>query len=199
MKIAVIGSGNIGGTLGTKWAAAGHEVTFGVRNENSAKVKSLPEGTSAASIPDAIRVGDIVVFAVPYGAVAQIVRDNASGLASKVVIDATNNFGAAVINNLAVFAQQAPRALTYRAFNSMGWENFANPVFGGVQVDLFYCGPEGSSRSQIEKLIADVGLKPVYVGGLDTAPFVDAVGSLWVTLAYSRGMGRHLGFKTLTD
>ena len=162
-------------------------------------MKSLPEGTSAASIPDAIRVGDIVVFAVPYGAVAQIVRDNAGALASKIIIDATNNFGAAVINNLAVFAQHTPRALTYRAFNSMGWENFANPVLGGVQSDLFYCGPDGSSRSQIEKLITDVGLRPVYVGGVDVAPVVDAIGTLWVTLAYTRGMGRHLGFKTLTD
>jgi predicted dinucleotide-binding enzyme len=199
MKIAVLGSGNIGGTLGKKWAAAGHEVTFGVRNEKSSKAKPLPEGTSAASIPNAIRAGDIVVFAVPYGAVAQIVRDNASILAGKVVIDATNNFGAAVVNNLAVFTQRVPNAHAYRAFNSMGWENFADPVFGGEQADLFYCGPEGSSRSQIERLIADIGLKPIYVGGLDTAPFVDAIGSLWVALAYSRGMGRRLGFKTLTD
>jgi predicted dinucleotide-binding enzyme len=84
-----------------------------------------------------------------------------------------------------------------RAFNSLGWENFADPVLDGVQADLLFAGP-GTHREDVERLIADVGLCPVYVGELDKAPLVDAVGALWGALALGQGMGRRLFFKVVT-
>ena len=62
----------------------------------------------------------------------------------------------------------APDALVFRAFNSVGWENMADPVLGGVQADLLYCGADDpAATAVVESLIADVGFRPVRVGGLD--------------------------------
>ena len=85
-----------------------------------------------------------------------------------------------------------------RAFNSLGWENFDDPDFGGVQADLLWCGPDGSAAVLVEELIADVGLRPVRVGGLDQLATVDMVASLWFALALGQGWGRQLAFKVLT-
>jgi 8-hydroxy-5-deazaflavin:NADPH oxidoreductase len=121
MKIAVLGAGHIGGTLGKKWAIDGHIVQFGVRNPNKPEVQtlvgSLGKQASASSIADAIAGAEVVVFALPGNIMDDTVAANASALDGKVVIDATNNFTAAVANNLSIFLSKAPGAKYYRAFN----------------------------------------------------------------------------------
>ena len=101
-------------------------------------------------------------------------------------------------NQLATIAEAAPGAVLVRAFNSLGWETLAQPTFGAEAADLLYCSAEGA-RAVAERLISDVGLRPVRVGGLEHAPLVDAVGALWVQLALRAGFGRRLAFKVLTS
>lgn len=202
MKIAVIGAGNIGGTLGRKWAEAGHEVVFGVRDPGSPKARAALEatrGARAATAADAIAFGEAVLIATPAAAVEETVRAGGAALNGKIVIDATNRFGAPVINAVGEIAAHAPEAKVYRAFNSLGWEVFAVPVIDGVQVDHFYCGPDDEGRAAVERLIAEIGVRPVRVGGLDVIHLVDNLGALWVHFAFRQGMGRHLAFKMLTD
>ena len=203
MKIAVLGAGNIGGTIGKKWAAAGHDVVFGVRDVNSPKVRALlaeiSTGAVAASVAEAAVSADVMLLSIPHGAMAETVRANAAAMDGKIIIDGTNKFGAPVVNNIAVISAAAPNARIYRAFNSLGWEIFARPQFGETNADHFYCGPDGEARLLVEELISHVGVHPVYVGDLETAPIVDALGALWVTLALQRRMGRRLAFKVLTD
>ena len=189
MKIAVIGAGKIGGTIGDKWEAAGHEVTYGLR-EPSKKQGAKP-------IDQAINGAEVVLLAVPGGALARLVHDHANELDGKVVIDATNNFGGESINAWSEVVSAVPHAHLYRAFNSLGWDVFANPVLSGQQADLFYAGPEGETKTAIEKLIADAGLRPVWVGGSDAADTIDGVLRLWFTL--SRTRGRRIAFKLISD
>ena len=101
------------------------------------------------------------------------------------------------MHNLAHFQQHAPQAQVYRAFNSLGWENFAEPNFNGVQADLFYCGSDGEAKSKVEQLISDVGLRPIYLGGNQQMGLLDSLTSLWFTLAFGQKKGRHLAFKVL--
>jgi predicted dinucleotide-binding enzyme len=203
MKIGVLGSGNIGGTLGGKWAKAGHKVVFGVRDVNSPKVQTLlgrVEGkASADAVANGIGFGDVVLFAIPWSAVEATVRANAEALDGKIIIDASNNFGGPVANNVGTISELVPNAKVFRAFNSLGWENFEDPRFGETEADLFYCGPDDEACPLVEALIEDVGLRPVWVGDLDQVQLVDALGSLWVTLAFRRGMGRRLAFKLLGE
>ena len=82
-----------------------------------------------------------------------------------------------------------------RAFNTLGWENFADPVFNGVVADLFYAADE-ADRDIVERLIHDVGLNPVFVGA-GQHDLLDQVLKLWFTLVNTQGRGRHLAFKVL--
>jgi hypothetical protein len=202
MRIAIIGSGNIGSTLGAKWAAAGHEIVFGVRDPASDKARkaaaSVAAGATLTTPMHALASGEVVLLAIPGDAVAATLADAGAALDGKIVIDATNRFGSPVVNNLAVIAAAAPGAILYRAFNSLGWESFAEPVIDGVQVDLLYCGPDGPTRSVVEQLIAAVGLRPVWIGDQQYVTAVDAVGQIWIALAFGQGMGRRLAFKVLT-
>lgn len=201
MKIDILGAGNIGGTLGTKWASAGHEVVFCVRNPQSQKVQGLLEicqGKASATTLSAVTGdSDAVLFAVPSAAVESAVKEYSAQLDRKIVIDATNRVGVPVMNSLAVLRARAPRAALYRAFNSLGWENFAEPLIDGERIDLFYCGEEGEKRPEVEQLIADVGLRPVYIGGVEQAPTIDNLTTLWFALALQQGHGRRLAFKML--
>ena len=202
MKVAIVGTGHIGGTLGKKWSRAGHEVHFGVRNPQNPEVrdlvKSLGANASVSSIPDAIGCGEVVVFAIPGAAMKETITANARALDGKTIIDATNNLGAPSMNNQATFATQTPYAKVYRAFNNYGWDIFENPTFRSVAADLFYCGADGEERSKVERLISDVGLNPVFLGGPDSVHIVDSVVKMWFTLVSDRKMGRNIAFKLLT-
>src|SRR5258708_7789544 len=202
MKIAVLGAGNIGGTLAKKWAKAGHSICFGLRDPGKPYVqelvKSLGSVASAASIAEAIDFGEIVVFAIPGPAMDETITANAKPLDGKIIIDTANKMGAASMNSISTLVKQTPKAKPYRAFNSCGWEVFDNSTFADGPVDLFFCGPDGDSRASVEALISAVGLHPMYLGGVDQADMVDSVLKLWFNLAVSKKKGRGVAFKVLT-
>lgn len=203
VRVAVLGAGNIGGTLGRKWAAAGNHVSFGVSNPSGSKSQALRadlgDTVKIGSVADALAAGDVVLVAVPGGAVDELVKANAALLDGKIIIDAANRMGGSgPMNSLATFKSLTPSAHVFRAFNSYGWENFANPLYQGVQGDLFYSGPDGAPRQTVEQLIEEIGLRPIRLGDADQADAVDAVLTLWFSLV-RQGKGRHLAFKLLTD
>jgi len=192
MRIAVIGTGKIGGTLGGVLARAGHEVVMGSRNPNDTAQDGLP----VVDISTALDGADVVLLAIPATSVGDFLVAYASDVDGKLFIDATNNIGAAAANAAAAVAQAAPNARYVRAFNTLGWENFANPTFDGVAADLFFSAPR-ADRDVIEHLISDVGLRPAYLGP-DKHDLVDSILPLWFTLAQMRGQ-RHLAFRILQD
>ena len=202
MNIAVLGCGNIGGTLGKKWARAGHTLTFGARHPDDAEtqklVQSFGPNASLTSFDEAIPRGAVVLFAIPGSAVEQAVAENGAALAGKIVIDATNKVGQQPAHNQAAFAAHAPTAQWFRAFNHLGWENFEDPLYAYYGVaDLFFCGAPGEPRAVVEGLIGEVGVRPVYVGGPEQADTVDALLRLWMALVRGQGMGRGVAFKML--
>jgi 8-hydroxy-5-deazaflavin:NADPH oxidoreductase len=186
MKIAVIGAGNIGRTLGSAWATAGHDVVYGLRS---------PGAPGTASIPDAVADAEVVVLAIPGMAAKEVIASLGQALAGKVVIDATNDVQGT--GKLHALDELADGAHPVRAFNTLGWENFANPSFDGTTADLFYAAEEGPAHDVAERLIADVGLRPVWLGGVDAFELVDSLARLWFALAFQRKLGRRLAFKML--
>ena len=189
MRIAVIGAGKIGGTIGGIWEKSGHEVVYGLRDPSKHQ--------GAQPIDGALEGAEAVLLAVPGNAVVELVRQHAPALDGKLVIDATNNFGGPAMNSMPALTAALPKAHLYRALNTLGWDVFANPMLGGEQADLFYCGPEGPSQEQAERLFADVGLRPIRVGDADAADVVDGILRLWFTL--SRRLGRRIAFQTISD
>jgi 8-hydroxy-5-deazaflavin:NADPH oxidoreductase len=156
--IAVLGAGNVGAALARKWTAAGQQVTLASRHPDAAALRDLAVGMHAgtATHADAVREAAVVLVALPGAAVAAVVAALGRALDGKIVIDATNDVAAAELNSVATVVEHAPDAVCARAFNSLGWENVADPDFGGTRADLLWCGPDGDPGVLVERLIADV-------------------------------------------
>jgi predicted dinucleotide-binding enzyme len=118
-------------------------------------------------------------------------------LVGKIVIDATNDLGGG--GKLHALDELPEGALPVRAFNTLGWENFADPVFDGVTADLFYAAEPGRAKELADRLITDIGLQPVWLGGVETFDAVDSLARLWFVLALQQKLGRRLAFKMLLD
>jgi predicted dinucleotide-binding enzyme len=187
MKIAVIGTGNIGGTLGRRWLAAGHEVVYGSRAASG----EGPGGGPQLAIGDALDGAEAVLLAVPGGAVADVVSAGGTALDDKIVIDAVNRMGQPEVNSRAAIAAAAPGARYVRAFNTLGWENFADPRPGSA---LFFAA-DPSARAAAEELITAVGLEPVFAGDADACGTVDALLPLWFALVKHNGGNRHVALR----
>ena len=191
MDIAVVGTGFIGGTLGRSLAASGHRVVFGSRHPGDDEVAA---GTSAETrgVADALASADVVILAVPGASVAELAAAHGDALTGKVVIDATNRMGEAVANSRA----DLPAGVRYaRAFNTLGGENMASPVFDDGPADMFFSCAD-ADRETVEAVIEGVGLRPIFVGP-DQEQLVDCLFRLWIALAITQGRGRRLAFRVL--
>jgi 8-hydroxy-5-deazaflavin:NADPH oxidoreductase len=198
MKIAVIGKGNVGGTLGSKWREAGYDVVYGARDASAVGAGAPPAGPGGApvlGIGDALKDADVVLLAVPDHAVGDVVTELGAALAGKVVIDAVNRIGAPEVDSRALIAGAAPSARYVRAFNSLGWENFARPLPGA---DLFFAA-DPEARPVVEELITAVGLEPAFVGGPDATSTVDALLPLWFALVKQNGGHRRLALRIVRE
>ncbi len=193
MKIAVIGTGFIGGILGRALAGAGHAVAFGSRHPDDDGVAE-DSGATVSSIEDSLAAADVVVLAIPGPAVGALTTSNAHRLAGALVIDATNRMGAPVANSRAALPADVRYA---RAFNTLGGENFEHPVFAEGPADLFFSAPE-ADRATVETVIEAVGLRPVYLGA-DQEDLVDALFRVWIALAMTQGRGRRLALRLVEE
>lgn len=189
MQIAVIGNGFIGGVLARGLAAAGHDVRVGTRRTDA----EAPAGTHATSVAEAISGAEVVVLAVPGAAVADLVAEHGEALSGALVVDATNRMNAEVAN---ARADLRPGTRYARAFNTLGGEVMADPVFAAGPADLFFSAPE-EDRGTVEQLVTDVGLHPVYLGA-DRESLVDALFRVWIALAIEQGHGRRLALRLET-
>jgi 8-hydroxy-5-deazaflavin:NADPH oxidoreductase len=200
MKITIIGSGNIGGTLGVKWAKANHQVTFGVRDVNDKVKQQLAAAGSNAkadSIANALLGSDVVLLAIPANAVAEFLENHADALNGKIVLDATNLIGGGdKMHHVDEILQAAPKARVYRAFNSMPWEVFENPIVNGQQATMFYVGP-AEWESIVAQLAGDIGVEPMYLGDYDQLATLDNLTRVIFILAFQRGYGRVVALKAL--
>jgi len=189
MRIAVIGTGKIGGTLGGKWRAGGCDVVFGARIAKD----SGPGGAPVQTVEQAVDGADVVALAVPGKAVADVVASIGPALAGKVVIDAANRMGEPEVNSKAAVKAAAPGAHYVRAFSALGWENFADPLPSAA---VFFAA-DPSARAVAEELITAIGLEPACVGEADAGGIVDGALPLWFALVQQHGGNRRLAFRVV--
>ena len=207
MKIAVIGTGNVGGALGTGWGRAGHKVIFGTRNPDASEVKHLvssPAGkTSAATVESATAQADVVALAIPWGAVAEVLGQSGPALSGKVLIDCTNpSTSFPAVDHSAgsggeQVAKMAPGAHVVKAFNTTGFENMENPKYGVETVTMFYAGDHAVANKIVHDLARDLGFDPIDAGGLKQAQTLEMLASFWGSLAYGQKLGRGIAFRLL--
>lgn len=202
MKIAIIGTGSVGGTLGRRWAQQGHEVLFGSRDPGGEKARALLVASGATaqtgSYQEAAGFGEALLIALPYDALRETLP-GLGDLRGKVVLDAVNHVGAPA-GAPAVAAQIAellPGARIVKAFNTMGWDIMADPRFGDLCADHFICGDDAAAKAIVADLSRDLGFEVVDAGGLDNAGLLEGLARLWIDMAFRQGMGREMAFKLL--
>lgn len=185
MKIASIGSGNMGGTLGRLWAAHGHQVMFGSRDPQSDKIRTLLQaaGTNAqaGTVQEAIAFGEVILLAVLPTEVERVLRE-AGDLNNKILINCTNRFDGKSADMEVL--RLAKNARVVRTFNTLAWEVLANPQYGSINATAFLSGDDSEAKEVVAQLSCDIGLDPVDVGGSANMEKIEtAMGTLWSVLS----------------
>jgi predicted dinucleotide-binding enzyme len=207
MKIAVIGAGNVGGTLGRRWSSAGHEVVFGVRDPGAEKIRRLiaacAEGTSAALPADAAADAEVVVLAIWWHVAEEVIR-GLGDLAGKILIDCTNPLDEKLQlthghteSGGEMIADWAPTARVVKAFNTVPWEAMADPEYGGQRPTLFFCGGDEFAAETVRGLILDIGFEPCYVGGIEMSRYLEPLAALWIMACRVRQPGSDFAFRLI--
>jgi predicted dinucleotide-binding enzyme len=181
LKIGIIGSGRIGGTVGTLWVKAGHQVLFSSRHPEELKdlVSGLGPSARAGTPEEAISFGDAILIAVPYKAYPQLGHDYGKALVGKVLLDAGNATEArdgelaaeTRENGIGLTsAKYFPGAQLVRAFNTLGYTVLARTAHrkdGLVAIPI--AGDDQQALTVAANLVLDAGFDPVVVGGLARA------------------------------
>ena len=195
MRIAILGAGNVGGGLGKAFAAVGHEVVFGVRDPESTKTMAaladIPDAT-ATSPEAAVNGADVIVFAVRPMAMHAMTQD-LPPLDGRIVIDAMNRFdgdpGRSTIDDL---AQLIPGARLVKAFNTIGFENYATARKRRSLAAMFVAGDDPDAKRVALGLAAEIGFAAEDAGGLANARSLEEMTKVWLVLSQTHG--RTVGF-----
>jgi NADPH-dependent F420 reductase len=207
MKIGIIGSGNMGGSLAKLWAAKGHKVliTSTTPEQTALVAKSIGENVTTGSTADAVSYGDVVVFAFPYESLNDVISKGGS-FKNKIVIDLINPLTPDIKGLLLGFSTSAseeierliPDAKVVKAFNTISAPviKSGNIKFKGVAPDVYYCGNDQESKAVAKKLIQDIGFEAVDSGPLTNARYLEPIAEFVIQLAIL-GMGDDIGVKVL--
>ena len=205
MKIGIIGSGRIGGTLGGLWVKAGHEVLFSARNLDEVKklVAGLGPRARAGTPREAAVFGEVILISVPYGALPQLGRDLAGDLRGKVVLDTCNPVprrdGDVAVAALAkgagvASAELLPGVRLVRAFNTVGASALRSEAHrAGDRVAVPLAGDDALALQIAARLVEEAGFEPVVVGPLVRAKEFDPGTAVFGKALPARELRRALG------
>ncbi|MBI3528482.1 MAG: NADPH-dependent F420 reductase [Betaproteobacteria bacterium] len=208
MRIGILGSGLMGGKLGTIFARAGHEVIFSYA-QSEQKLNRLAreaEGKARAGTPrDAVKEADAVLLAVHWSRMDDVLNQ-AGDLSGKVVVTCSlpmndDNTGLVVAHTSSgaeKLAMMIPKARVVSAFNTVQSE----VLFGvyearrkAARPSLVYCGDDRRAKEVAAELIRDVGFEPVDAGPLRIARYTEPFALLVGQLAYEGTSGPELAYR----
>lgn len=196
MKIAILGMGRVGSTLGRRWIEAGHQIVFGVRDPDKKRTEAEELQADVLPIPDAAASADTVLLAVPMAAVPEVLK-TAGDLSGKVLLDCTNPVTPQLTHLTLGFttsageevAKRAPGAKVVKIFNTNGVGNMADPDYGNMKVTMLYAGNDDAANKRAAELAREIGMEPVWLGSLKEARLLEPLAMTWILLA-RRGLGR---------
>lgn len=179
MKIGIIGSGNIGGTLGKHWAKVGHQVMFSSRHPEELQEMANKVGANVGNTQQTAEEADVILLAIPYGKVPEVAQQIGS-LDNKILIDAGNPYpqrdgdiAQKVIDDdsqtaTGYIASLFPKAKTVKAFNSIYFKVLEEQAFqsGENRIAVQIAGDDDSAKETLKKLIEEIGFAPQDIGSL---------------------------------
>lgn len=207
LKIGIIGTGHIGGTLARLWVAAGHEVLMSSRHPDELKALAASLGPRArvGTPREAAVFGEVVLVSVPYGALPQVGRDLKAELAGKIVLDTCNPYPsrdgemaveARKVSTGVADPQFLPGVRLVRAFNAINSGDLASQAHrGGEPIAIPLAGDDAQALTVAERLVRDAGFAPVVVGPLSRAREFDVGTPVYTRLMTAPELRKALGLK----
>jgi NADPH-dependent F420 reductase len=204
MDIAIIGAGNVGRSLATAFARAGHRVVVASHDpEDAGAVARETRSRAAASNTEAAAAADVIVLATPFASAADIAAEIGDGVAGKILVDVSNRMGVGpngpeidtTTSNAEELAALFPGARVVKAFNTLFATNQSDPITEGVRLDGFVAGDDPEARAAVLALVASIGLDPVDVGPLVRSRQLEGMAFLNITLNAVHGGSWQSGWK----
>ncbi len=202
MRIAIIGAGSVGSTLGQAWLKHGEDVIWGLRNPDDQKYAALPKERVKAPA-EAVKGAEIVVIATPWSATQAAVQGLGS-LRSKILIDCTNPLGMSSDGLQLVLgfdtsageqvASWAPGAFVFKTLNTTGASNMAAATEYAVKPMMLVAGDDVAKKTVVMELVGKLGFELVDAGPLKNARLLEPFAMVWIDQAMKRGRGRDFAF-----
>ncbi|GHD49360.1 diguanylate cyclase [Mycetocola manganoxydans] len=198
-NVTIIGAGNMGSAIATIATTGGHSVQVLARDAAKAAVNAQ---VTAGTVGDAI-TGDVVVLAVPYPAVAELLGTYAGQLDGKVLVDLTNPLDFATFDSLVVpadgsaaseIAAQVPEASVVKAFNTTFAGTLASGTVGDEKTTVLLAGDDADAKATLAAIIESGNLQAVDAGSLKRARELESIGFLQLTLAAGEKISWTAGF-----
>lgn len=193
MRIAVLGSGQVGRALASGYTRHGHDVVLGTR-------QPAVEGFAVASPVEAVRDADLAVLAVRGEAAADLVGSLAADLDGRVLVDATNPLASSGPPGLFVgttdslgerVQRAAPGARVVKAYNTVGNPLMVDPDLPGGPPTMFIAGDDHSAKETVADLLRETGWDVADLGGIQAARWLEALCMAWVAYGARAGTWDH--------
>jgi len=204
MKVAIIGSGNVGKAVASSCVRAGFNPTLSAADPEHAQQAAATTGASAAgSNRAAVRDADMVVIAVGYSALDSVLADLDGALDGKIVVDAINPMapdmqGLAGDRSVAEQIQaRVPGARVVKALNTAFASRQANPDVDGTPVDGYYAGDDEQAKQAVAEFLRTIGFRPVDLGSLKMARGLEWLALLNISLQIRSGGSWQAGWKII--
>jgi NADPH-dependent F420 reductase len=203
MKVAIIGSGNVGKALAKSGVKAGHKVTITASSAQHAAEAAKATGAHAGSSNvDAINDADLVVIAVPYDNLGEVFRSLGAAVDGKIVVDATNhvdtqNPGSVLgaTSNAEEIQKRHPKVRVVKAFNYAFASRMAEPTVDGVQLDGFVVGDDQAAKDKALEFVESIGFRPIDAGPLVMARALEGMALLIIMLQIQHKWPSQNGWK----
>jgi 8-hydroxy-5-deazaflavin:NADPH oxidoreductase len=207
MKIGILGTGDVGTTLGTALLGLGHDVRLGGREASNPKaaawVEQCGSGASAGTFAEAAAHGELLVmatFGVANPAVVELAGPD--HFAGKVLLDATNPLDFPQgLPSLAFghtdsagerLQRSLPETRVVKVFNTLGHAHMVRPTFPGGPYDMLLAGEDKGAKAIASELVGQLGWKACDFGGIEGSRYLEALAVVWIRLGVQSGAWNHV-------
>lgn len=204
MKLAILGTGKMGGMVGKRLAKAGYKVVFGSRDPSlNTKKFSDYRNIFVTSYEDACQQCDVVVIATPWVHTIPLLDSHKDDLVGKIIVDMTNPLSAdishltapAMSSSAELIATALEGSMVVKAFNGITADNFSMPDFSGEPAQVFFCGEHVEAKGVAKELIEACGYQAEDCGALSNSRYLEAMAMLWLQLAFWEDKGSDFSFR----
>jgi NADPH-dependent F420 reductase len=198
MKIAIIGTGNMGTGLAIALANAGHEMSIGARDvvKAAALAEQVGKGAVGGGVAASVVLADVVIFALPFGAAADTIK-SAGDLTGKVLVDISNpispDYKELTIGHTTSAAEEiqklAPNARVVKAFNTIFAQLLSSESRQDKKLQVFVASDDDAAKTSVSELATSIGFEAVDSGALSNSRFLEPIGEMNIHFGFFLGQG----------